>query len=166
MGKLFIGFFSVFCISNSYNYSNIVSYQSLSSNEQQAMMWVKENSKYDDKFLVLGSQLNPAHSSLTEWFPALADRRSVTTVQGQEWLGNYHNAIDIYALYQQCLSEDLDCIREIDKKTGIKEDCIFISYENSSQKPEKNILYLSLLQSSQFNQVFSSSTVKIFCLKE
>ena len=166
VGKLFIGFFAVFCISNSYNYSNIVSYQSLSSNEQQAMMWVKENSKYDDKFLVLGSQLNPAHSSLTEWFPALADRRSVTTVQGQEWLGNYHNAIDIYALYQQCLSEDLDCIREIDKKTGIKEDCIFISYEKSSQKPEKNILYLSLLQSSQFNQVFSSSTVKIFCLKE
>jgi hypothetical protein len=166
VGKLFIGFFAVFCISNTYNYSNIVSYQSLSSNEQQAMMWVKENSAYDDKFLVLGSQINPAHSSLTEWFPALTDRRSITTVQGQEWVGNYHNAIDIFALYQQCLSEDLDCIREIDKKTGVKEDCIFISFEKSSQQPEKNSLYLSLLQSSQFNQVFSSSTVKIFCLKK
>ncbi len=166
VGKLFIGFFAVFCLSNAFLVSTTISNYHLSTGEQQAMLWVKENSGFDDKFLVLGSEANPIHSSLTEWFPALADRQSITTVQGQEWFGNYHDAINTFSLYQQCLSEDLDCIQKISKKTGIKETCIFISFEKSLQKPEKNILYLSLLQSPHFNQVFSSSTVKLFCLKE
>jgi hypothetical protein len=165
-GMLFFGFFAVFCIINAFILSNVISTHYLSSDEQKAMLWVKENSGYDDKFLVLGSQENPIHSSLTEWFPALADRLSITTVQGQEWFGKYLHAMDTFALYQQCLMGDFQCVKDVNQKSGLQENCIFISFENSPQKPEKNNLYLSLMESSQFNQVYSSSEVKIFCLKE
>ena len=166
VGKLFFGFFAVFCISNAFQSSNKVSEQFLSIEERQAIIWVKVNSGHDDKFLVLGSQVNPIHSSLIEWFPALADRQSITTVQGQEWFNKYHSAIDIFSQYQQCLEEDILCIQEINKKSGLQENCIFISFQNPYQKPENNSLYLSLIRSSKYSQVFSSSVVKIFCQKE
>jgi len=163
LGKLFFGFFAVFCISNCYLLSNITSTYFLSKDEQQAMQWVKDNSEYDENFLVLGAQSNPIHSSLVEWFPALAERQSITTPQGQEWFGKFNYAIDTFTLYQQCLDDDLQCIWDADNKSGLKEDCIFISFENMSQKPEKNSLYLSLLHTPQYSSVFSSPLVKIFC---
>ncbi len=166
VGKLFFGFFAIFCISNAFTISQAVAAEHLDPEEQQAMRWVQVNSAEDAQFLVLGPQANPAHSSLTEWFPALAELHSLTTIQGQEWLGNFHQAIDTFSLYQRCYSEDLICIQEVNKKTGFQEDCIFFSFEKSSQKPENNSLFLSLLQSPQYNRVLSSSKVNIFCLKE
>ena len=136
----------------------------LDPEEQQAMRWVEENSGNAEKFLVLGSQFNPAHSSLSEWFPALADRQSITTVQGQEWLGNYHQALDTYSLFQRCFTEDLACIQEMNELSGLREDCIFISFVRSDPYTEKNSLHLSLLQSSLIlKKIYSSPKVKIFC---
>jgi len=109
---------------------------------------------------VFGTQSNPIHSPLVEWFPALADRQSLTTPQGQEWFGKYHEALDTFGLYQNCLDDDLECIRDVENETGLRVDCIFMSFENMSQSPEKNPLYLSLLQSPQYNSAYSSPMVK------
>lgn len=166
LGKVFFGFFAVFCISNCFFQARTISEYTLSKDEQLALQWVKENSRYDEKFLVFGTQSNPIHSPLVEWFPALADRQSLTTPQGQEWFGKYHEALDTFGLYQNCLDDDLECIRDVENETGLRVDCIFMSFENMSQSPEKNPLYLSLLQSPQYNSAYSSPMVKIFCLAE
>ena len=166
LGKLFFGVFAILCLSHAYEVSNIISYRHLSDGEQQAMLWVKNNSTLDDIFLVLGGETNPTHSSLTEWFPALTDRQSNTTVQGQEWLGNYHAAIDSFLEYQKCLLEDLSCIQVVDEKNGNKENCIFISYKYLDQIPENNSLFISLQKSTLYDEVFSSQKIKIFCLNK
>lgn len=163
VGKLFVGVFAVLCLSHAYEMSNVISLQHLSREEQQALVWVEANTNYTDKFLVLGWESNPVHSALTEWFPALAKRQSLTTVQGQEWFGSYHQAIRDYGLYQQCLSQDLACLQAVGKNNSTHPDCILISFENSGQTPEYNSLYLSLRQSTQFSRVFSSPKVNVFC---
>jgi hypothetical protein len=163
VGKLFLGVFSILCLSHALEMSNIISLQHLSKDERQAMLWVQNHLRYDDKFIVLGWEPNPIHSSVSEWFPALSDRQSLTTVQGQEWFGKYHDAIKTFSLYQQCLLEDVDCLQEIERKSGIDGNCLFISFEKSGQKPEDNSLYVSLERSPEFSQVYSLPTVKVFC---
>lgn len=166
LGRLFFGFFVVFCISNCFFQINNISTLSLSKDERLALQWVRENSKFDDKFLVFGAQSNPIHSSLVEWFPALAERQSITTPQGQEWFGKYHDALDTFALYQQCLDDDLQCIIDANKQSDLKHDCIFMSFGKMSQTPEKNSLFLSLMKSPQYSSVYSTPLVKVFCLTE
>lgn len=61
---------------------------SLFPEERAAMRWVAEATPADSRFLVIPeSQWNGWPSDKTsEWFPALARRISIATVQGSEWL--------------------------------------------------------------------------------
>lgn len=57
----------------------------LTSADRGAMSWVAENQPAGRAFVVLGA--SPWGSDdVAEWFPALADRRSLTTSQGLEWV--------------------------------------------------------------------------------
>ena len=60
--------------------------QVLSPSERQAMRWSAQETASDASFIVL-SGMPWAVDAEAEWFPALAGRRSLTTVQGYEWLG-------------------------------------------------------------------------------
>lgn len=53
--------------------------------DRAAMAWVAGHTPGDEPFVVLGG---PTWGSddVAEWFPALADRRSLTTSQGLEWV--------------------------------------------------------------------------------
>jgi hypothetical protein len=59
---------------------------------RQAMAWTVENTPPGSRFLVFTS-LPWWDDSVTEWFPALSDRISVTTVQGYEWTDRAQFAI-------------------------------------------------------------------------
>ncbi|TAM75356.1 MAG: hypothetical protein EPN50_02890 [Chloroflexota bacterium] len=57
----------------------------LTSADRGAMSWTAENQPAGRAFVVLGA--SPWGSDdVAEWFPALADRRSLTTSQGLEWV--------------------------------------------------------------------------------
>ncbi len=51
---------------------------------------------------------------VSEWFPAIANRRSAGTVQGHEWLGNaaWQRQQDAYASLQDCAVDVLPCVLE------------------------------------------------------
>jgi hypothetical protein len=55
----------------------------LTTSERATMAWAHGNSGPADTFAVIGY---PADGGVVEWFPAIAQRRSVTTAQGSEWL--------------------------------------------------------------------------------
>ena len=57
----------------------------LSENDLAAMRWAKTNAPDDARFLVIPSN-QWGMDAPAEWFPALAERASVATVQGAEWL--------------------------------------------------------------------------------
>lgn len=50
-----------------------------------AMQWVKKNVPANSQFLILTGNEAPMNDPIQEWFPALAERHSQTTLQGLEW---------------------------------------------------------------------------------
>ncbi|HEX2922980.1 MAG TPA: hypothetical protein VHS28_03005, partial [Chloroflexota bacterium] len=65
---------------------------SLPAAERAAMAWVSHNTPEDGVFLVVPSAMWGIDRS-AEWFPALAGRASVSTVQGYEWLPGFGDKV-------------------------------------------------------------------------
>src|SRR5262245_28551346 len=57
----------------------------LSPDERGAMTWVSHNTPPDSRFLIVTAEGWPTDKT-AEWFPVLAQRVSVDTVQGYEWV--------------------------------------------------------------------------------
>jgi hypothetical protein len=60
--------------------------EALPDGEREAMAWVAEHTPENGVFLVLSPKRSWEADYVLEWFPALAHRKSVLTVQGAEWL--------------------------------------------------------------------------------
>ena len=60
----------------------------LGSDDHAAMGWARSSTPVDSRFVVLSSEIW-SRSDEAEWFPYLADRVSVTTMQGREWLPDW-----------------------------------------------------------------------------
>jgi hypothetical protein len=59
----------------------------LSLEDAEAMRWARENTKPDARFFVFNQRIAPWERDLrAEWFPYIAQRQSIYTVQGTEWL--------------------------------------------------------------------------------
>lgn len=60
--------------------------QHVSADQASAMSWVATETEDDTRFIV-AAVVYWGGDEIGEWFPAIADRQSVGTVQGTEWLG-------------------------------------------------------------------------------
>ncbi len=67
----------------------------LTQNDLAAMRWAKANAPANAQFLVMPTN-QWAMDAPAEWFPALAERASISTVQGAEWLpdGEFRRRIE------------------------------------------------------------------------
>ena len=76
-----------------------------------AMRWVSQHTPTDARFVVL-TGANWWNDATSEWFPAIADRASVATQQGYEWLGlsAWQRQSDSAAALQTCAGAGLPCI--------------------------------------------------------
>jgi hypothetical protein len=74
--------------------------------DQSAMKWVHENTPDNARFLVLTGTSSVSCDSVLEWFPALADRRSIFTVQGTEWTKgeDFNKYVRSTYAVQECLA--------------------------------------------------------------
>jgi hypothetical protein len=61
--------------------------EQLSRDTRTAMEWTRTGTSPEARFLVLTSADSWWADRTAEWFPQLADRASLTTVQGLEWAG-------------------------------------------------------------------------------
>jgi hypothetical protein len=87
----------------------------LSRAERDAMRWVAAHVPDTTTFLVLSG--TPAWFGLDatgEWFPVLAARASVSTVQGYEWLpgGRFWHRASLHQAARACARESADCLDE------------------------------------------------------
>ena len=76
------------------------------------MTWVARQTPHDARVLVITERFW-AGDRVAEWFPALAQRRSVTTVQGTEWLPKdrgFWPAMIRYEDAQACATRDGACV--------------------------------------------------------
>lgn len=108
--------------------------QSLNTDERAAMRWVAENTPASSRFLIVTGQgwelLNVwawrvgsgwQDDRVSEWFPVLARRASVATVQGSEWLpnGEFDRRSVAYSDAQRCSNWNTSCLDAWSKETGI-----------------------------------------------
>lgn len=87
--------------------------QVLPAEERDAMRWIAANTPDHSTFLVLN--FAPGwfgEDRASEWFPALARRASLTTVQGYEWLpgGQFHRRMGRYGALRECATRDVSCL--------------------------------------------------------
>jgi len=60
--------------------------ESISAADRQVMQWITENTPATSTFLVLSPSVSWEEDHIGEWFPVLAERRSLLTPQGAEWM--------------------------------------------------------------------------------
>jgi hypothetical protein len=103
----------IYLLFSTYQFGYHLSSASLGPGDRAGMAWVRDNTPPDSRVLVLTGTTSVSCDSVLEWFPALAGRQSIFTVQGREWTeGQNFNAyvISTYAV-QECLSSgDASCL--------------------------------------------------------
>ncbi|MGH7417059.1 MAG: hypothetical protein ACREKB_04695, partial [Candidatus Rokuibacteriota bacterium] len=60
--------------------------QRVSADHVAAMTWIRDEAEPHTRFIV-ATVVGWGADEISEWFPAVAERQSVGTVQGSEWLG-------------------------------------------------------------------------------
>ena len=152
--------------------SNLAGFNTLQVQERHAMDWVRANTPTDSRFVVIGWVDSPWVSPLTEWFPALTGRYSMTTVQGREWLSGNQNItpwINTFEDIQSCVYQTISCLEEWSGSHDEPFNYIYISLHDpngASNAIRLNSLYLSLSTSPNYELVFNEATVKIYRLRK
>lgn len=142
----------------------------LTEPEREAMQWVKENTSKDSEFLVISGEQTAFCDLTGEWFPALTERRSLSTVQGNEWLlGNNfaENLAQIQSL-QGCIDEELACLDKNSAQFAF--DYVYISVSsptknceasNSSSRATRGLI-ISMENAERYSVVFRSEKAVLF----
>ena len=152
--------------------SSLAGFNTLQAQERQAMDWVRGNTPTTSRFMVIGWLDSPWVSPLTEWFPALSERYSLTTVQGREWLPGSQNItpwINNFEDIQSCIYQTITCVEAWSDIHAEPFDYVYISLHDPSGAPgaiRLNSLYLSLSTSQNYSLVLNEPTVKIYRLRK
>jgi hypothetical protein len=99
------------------------------------MRWVDANVPPASRFIVLpdGGPTDPWWiARLAEWFPALAHRVSVTTVQGFEWLGNqrWKAQLEAYSNMGVCAQRDVGCLEDVARRSNLSYTHVYVPPEH------------------------------------
>jgi hypothetical protein len=113
--------------------------------------------------------------SSAEWFPALAERTSLSTLQGREWLlGNkFGEFIGHRADIQSCVDGGLECLKREASYFGMDYDYIYVSIKtpsnnckavDTSRYTTRSII-LALNGSSEYKIAYETKDAVIFIKK-
>jgi len=100
----------------------------LSQDDIEAQKWVAQNTSGEARFVLI-TGTNWWVDNYAEWFPVLAQRTSLATVQGLEWTSSdiFARRIEDYKLLQSCThAVNMACLDQWQKKSGQPLDYIFI----------------------------------------
>jgi hypothetical protein len=92
--------------------------QTVSEDTREAMRAAGAQAPEGAAFVVLDGRDKWARDFVSEWFPALAQRRSVATVQGSEWLGGdrWRKRQEQHEELQECADRPVDCLEAWEAK--------------------------------------------------
>jgi hypothetical protein len=88
--------------------------------ERSAMAWVAANTSGDARFLVASTARSWWADPVDSWFPVLAQRASVATANGAEWLpgGEFRRRLEAYSALKQCQVVDAACVEAWSTRFG------------------------------------------------
>ena len=111
----FLIYMMLFMVFSAYQFGFQLTGAALPISDREAMDWVRQNTPNDSRFLVLSGATSVACDSVAEWFPMLAERQSLYTIQGTEWTKAdgfkpfIREAVDL----QLCSRETPDCVESL-----------------------------------------------------
>lgn len=81
---------------------------------QAAMRWMASETEASDPVLVPTGEVW-GYDEVSEWLPALAERHSIGTVQGTEWLGQaaFAERLAVHEAIVDCAGQVADCYRDL-----------------------------------------------------
>jgi hypothetical protein len=131
--------------------------RALPDSDRSAMRWIAASTPSTATFLVV-APAGVSAGSETEWFPALAERRSLGTYQGLEWLEHEAgpSAWQRYDRLQTCGARDVACLDGWAREGDIKFDYVFVREFGTAE------LRRSLSTSTDFALVYEAPDVSIF----
>ncbi len=126
----------------------------------------------DSQFLVITGEPDAMCESSAEWFPALAERTSLSTLQGREWIsiGKFGEFIGHRAALQSCIDGDMKCLDAQSEFFSRSLDYIYVSVNaptsncrpvNSLDK-KTNGLVVALSNDASYSIAYRSDAAVIF----
>jgi hypothetical protein len=134
---------------------------SLSHDERDAMRWVANNTAPTSRFFVVPEEGWPA-DRVGEWFPVLARRQSVATVQGTEWLpdSGFARYSTLFNNARACGAKDVNCVEGWSRKSGVAFSHVFIP--KAPGGPCCRELRSTLRADARYQLVFDGPGAEIF----
>ena len=136
---------------------NITYVPTIYPDQRQAMTWIAANTEPRSNFVIV-TGMSWVHDDFTEWFPAIAQRHSVNTAQGTEWLPNFADRIDHYNELVQCSAKTIQCVENWAAWTN----SAFTYVVLNSATFNDSTLRQSLITSPNYELVYESANVTIF----
>lgn len=157
---LWYSFFSVTAKSTNVS-GDLPTLVSLTTNDRAAMQWVAKEVPQGSRFAVLSGQSIWPSDAISEWFPALAERPSIATPQGYEWMPDKMFATQIWkhGQLQVCAwSSDSTCLDNWSIMTGNSFDYIYVRVLPDGSLP----VSASLVADYRYDLVYSGPGAMIF----
>ena len=128
------------------------------------MRWVSINTPKNSEFVVITSKEDVWQDRVSEWFPALADRPSIATVQGYEWIPDqFYFQWSRYLALQDCAKQNAGCLDKWAQDFDMPFSHIFLARgDDVKTMLAAKILKASLLSSTDYKMIYESSEVAIF----
>lgn len=139
---------------------------SLSPADRETIAWVGANIPPGNDFLLLTGEQYSMKDPFQEWFPALTEQRSQTTLQGAEWtLG-----ADFFPRYGELVAlqhcADVACIEAWGKRTGLEHQYLLIKVlPGGGSSPLRGSLALllnSVRDSAKYELFYETGDVILF----
>jgi hypothetical protein len=101
--------------------------EALTPAQRAAMTWIRRATPPGSRVLVVSGTWWPMDRT-SEWLPVLADRPSVATVQGYEWVpgGVFEKRRRAYESVQTCGGLGVRCVEQWFARNGAMSDYLFI----------------------------------------
>lgn len=140
---------------------------SLSPADREALQWTARNTPSGSRFVVVTGTGPWWRDALSEWFPAQAERVSLTTVQGTEWLPDqaFKQREAQYEALQSCADQDVACLEAWSTRCGQRFTHVYIPRKDGAGAglgTRADSLTCSLQRSAAYRMIYDGPGAFIF----
>jgi hypothetical protein len=129
--------------------------------DRDAMRWVATHTDSSARFLVL-TETSWQIDKISEWFPVLAERVSVGTVQGTEWLpgGEFQRSIMRQSRIRGCAAREPGCLESLHESPALVFTHVYVPRTCCSP------LLAALRRDARYQPIYTGQGATIFARGE
>ena len=130
---------------------------SLKKDSVEAMEWARANTPVASSFLILRGESGVMVDPVQEWFPALAQRHSNTTLQGLEWTLNSGFTARLIELSDLQDCEEVTCVEDWADHNGLNYTHLMVDHTRLS-----NSFLSSIYSDPTYKLIFENDRYNIY----